>query len=137
MSAEKSCPTANGAAQELTNATTVSLKPDQSNPAKPVTLIGASVENRLAVELARLQSDEINLDDLTGALQGFVLHGHRLALASLLPEYTRLETALAQANADAGRYYSALFNPRQPIKIGPSRADLEITRAEIYSGGAR
>ena len=137
MSAEKSRPTVNGAAQELTNATTTSLKPDQSNPAKPTTLIGATVETRLAVELARLQSDEISLDDLTSALQGFVLHGHRLALASLLPEYTRLETALAQANADASRYYTALFNPRQPIKIGPSRVELETIRAEIYSGGVK
>ncbi|TFC20190.1 hypothetical protein [Cryobacterium sp. MDB2-10] len=136
MSAEKSRPEAIEAARHL-NATKPSVTADRTEPAEPAALIGATVETRLAVALARLQSDEISLDDLTPALQGYVLHGHRLALASLLPEYTRLETALVQATGDADRYYSALFNPRQTIKLGPSYAELEITRAEIYSGGAR
>ena len=116
---------------------TPSVPPTAATTAESAPLIGATVETRLAAALVRLVADEIKLDDLTPALQNYVLHGHRLALASLLPEYTRLEAALARANADAGRFYSALFNPREPIKIGPSYAELEITRHEIYSGGAK
>ena len=104
-----------------------------TTPVPVVALIGATVETRLAAELARLVADEITLADLTPALQGYVLHGNRLALAALLPEYTRLEAALAQAEADSTRYYSALFNPREPIKMGTSRAELEKRRHE-YAG---
>lgn len=129
-------PTVNGTDEVLAGSSvTPSVPPADAEPSKPVALIGSTVESRLAVELERLIADELSLDDFTPALQGYVLHGHRLALASLLPEYTRLETALAQANADAGRYYSALFNPREAIKVGPSRAELEKIRHATYYGG--
>ena len=131
------CPTTNGTDADLANSTNSSVPPADATTSKPVSLIGATVETRLALELERLRSDEIRLDDLTPALQGYVLHGHRLALASLLPEYTRLEVALTQANADASRFYSALFNPREPIRIGPSYSDIEETRRAIYSGGTK
>ena len=104
-----------------------------TTPVPVVALIGATVETRLAAELARLVADEITLDDLTPALQGFLLHGHRLALASLLPEFTKLELAASQAEADSARLYSALFNPREPIKVGTSRVELEKRRHE-YAG---
>ncbi|TFC71406.1 hypothetical protein E3O45_15140 [Cryobacterium sp. TMS1-20-1] len=100
-------------------------------------LIGATIETRLAVVLEQLQTDTIALDDLTPALQGFVLHGHGLALASTLPEMTRAEIDRDQARADADRYYQLLFNPRKPLKIGPSYVDIQKTRHELYSGGAR
>ena len=128
-------PTTNGTDTDLANSTNSSVQPADATTSKPVALIGATVETRLALELERLRSDEIRLDDLTPALQGYVLHGHRLALASLLPEYTRLEVALTQANADAGRFYAALFNPRVPIKHGPSFAEVQAVRKEIYTGG--
>ena len=136
--AEQNRPLATGPAKILARGSNTStVPPTEPTSAESAPLIGATVETRLAVELVRLVADEIKLDDLTPALQGYVLHGHRLALASLLPEYTRLEAALDQATADRDRYYAAAFNPRSPIKIGPSYAALEITRAEIYSGGAK
>ena len=94
----------NEAAQELASQPTTASSTDASaTTAEPVHLIGATVETRLAAELARLVADEITLDAFTPALQNYVLHGHRLAMASLLPEYTRLEVALAQAQAAAGQ----------------------------------
>ncbi|MEB0265899.1 hypothetical protein [Cryobacterium sp. 10I5] len=130
MSAEKSRPTANGAAQELTNATTASLKPEHSNPAKPAALIGATVEKALDATLWRLKSGELRLEQLTPALAAFYTIGHSDGMAQMLYR-------LQQVEADRDRYYRAAFNPRTPITIAPSYAEREIIRAEIYSGGAR
>ena len=105
--------------------------------ARLVPLIGHTVEKALDAALSRLQSDEISLDDLTPALVKWYLTGHGAGLASTLPELTRVELERDQAVADRDRYYAAAFNPRAPIKIGPSYAELEITRHEIYSGGAK
>ena len=137
VSAEKSRPDlVTGTAEILAcGSNDFSVTTEHGNPSKPVALIGATVETRLALELERLRKDEIRLDDLTPALQGFLLHGHRLALASVLPEMTRLEVALAQASADAERFYSALFNPRAPIQHGPSFAAVQAIRKEMYSRG--
>jgi hypothetical protein len=79
--------------------------------------------------LWRLISGEIGLRDLTPALAGFYTLGFDAGRASLTTE-------LDQACSDRDRYYNAAFNPRQPIKIGPSFAELERRRAENY-GGAR
>ncbi|TFD25870.1 hypothetical protein [Cryobacterium lyxosi] len=136
--AERNRPLAMGPAQILAGSSNAfSVQPTAPTTAEPAALIGATVETRLAAELARLVADEITLDAFTPALQGYVLHGHRLALASLLPELTRAEQERDQANSSADRYYVAAFNPRKPIHIGPSYRELEKTRHEIYSGGAK
>ncbi|TFC26996.1 hypothetical protein E3O55_13025 [Cryobacterium sp. MDB1-18-2] len=123
--------TVNVAAQDLTlTATTTSLKPGQSNPAKPATLIGATVEKALDATLWRLKSGELGLEDLTPALAAFYTIGHADGMAQMVYR-------LQQVEADRDRYYQAVFNPRLPIKIGPSYAEREIIRAEIYAGGTR
>ena len=131
---EKNRPSAKGTAPKLIE--------NSIAPSIPVTtdarpLIGHSVEKSLSAALSRLLRDEISLDELTPALTDFFLAGHRAALASVLPDLTRVEIERDQAQADATRYYNAAFNPRAPIKIGPSYAELEVTRHEIYSGGAK
>jgi hypothetical protein len=96
--------------------------------------IGATVEKALDATLWRFRSGEITLDDLTPALQAFFLDGHAAALASVLPELTRAEQTAERANADADRLYRLAYTPAPPIKVGPSYASVENTRAEIYGG---
>lgn len=105
-----------------------------SAPIPETAKIGATVEPQLRSALARFLADEIALDQLTPALQSFYLAGHAAALASVLPELTRAEQNAERANAAADTYYRAAFDPRQPIKVGPSYAAIERTRAEIYGG---
>lgn len=129
-------PTANGTDQGIAGSSTSSIIPALgATTSKPIALIGSTVETRLALELDRLRSDETCLDDFSPSLQGFVLHGHRLALASLLPEMTRLEVALEQACSDRDRYYRAAFAPAATYKSGPSYAEIQATRHAIYNGG--
>jgi hypothetical protein len=98
--------------------------------------IGASVEKPLDAALWKFRLDEIGLDDLTPALAAWYLEGHAAALASVLPELTRAEQTAERANADADRLYRLAYTPAPPIKLGPSYAEVEKIRAEIY-GGAR
>lgn len=138
MSAEReSRLTENETAQELAaKPTTTSVKPIQATTAKPTAKHGASVEKSLAALLARLMADEIGLDDLTASLAGFYLAGHAAALASSLPELTRVERERDEAVSSRDTYYRAAFDPRTPITIGPSHASLQQIRAQMYSGGA-
>ncbi|WP_104132655.1 hypothetical protein [Cryobacterium sp. M91] len=133
---EKNRPAGTGPAQKLIDKATTASIPETPD-ARLVPLIGHTVEKSLSAALSRLLRDEISLDELTPALADFFLAGHRAALASVLPDLTRVEIERDQAQADATRYYNAAFNPRAPIRIGPSYAELEITRHEIYSGGAK
>jgi hypothetical protein len=96
--------------------------------------IGATVETQLDAALVRLVANDIALDDLTPALQGFYLAGHAAALAAVLPELTRAEQTAEHANADADRLYGLAFFPREPIKVGPSYKERESIRGEIYGG---
>ncbi|TFB92774.1 hypothetical protein [Cryobacterium sp. HLT2-28] len=122
--------TVNEAAREPTrNATTSSLKPNSSNPTEPAGKIGARVETHLDATLWKLKAGEIGLHDLTPALMGFYSIGHSDGIASVAPQ-------LEQALADRDRYYRAAFDPRSPIKIGPSHAELQATRRATYERGA-
>ena len=119
-----------GPAQILAGSSNTSSVPATPD-ALPAPLIGHTVEKSLDAALSRLQSDEISLDDLTPALVKWYLTGHGAGLASTLPELTRVELERDQAVADRDRYYAAAFNPRAPIKIGPSYAELEKRRHEF------
>lgn len=129
-------PTDNGTDQVLAgSSTTPSVNPAAPNPSEPVALIGSTVEAPLQAALERLRTDAISLDDLSPGLAGFYLAGHAAALASVLPELTRVELERNNAAADADRYYRAAFAPVAPIKIGPSYAELEKIRHATYYGG--
>jgi hypothetical protein len=129
-------PTVNGTDEVLAGSSTApSVPATNTEPSKPVVLIGATVEKSLDATLWRLRTDEIGLDDLTPALAGFYLAGHAAALASVLPELTRVEQERDQAASDRDRYYRAAFAPVAPIKVGPSYAELEATRHDTYYGG--
>jgi hypothetical protein len=113
---------------------TPSLPPTAVKPSRPA-LIGATIEARLAAELERLIADQVSLDDFTPALQGYVLHGHRLALASVIPALTAAEQERDQERAAADRLHGFLYNPREPIRVGPSYQSIEQTRRQTYYGG--
>jgi hypothetical protein len=130
-------PTVNGTDLSLAGGSFApSVTPTDAKPSEPVALIGSTVEAPLQAALERLRTDAINLDDLSPGLAGFYLAGHAAALASVLPELTRVETERDNAAADADRFYRAAFAPVKPIKIGPSYAELEAIRHATYYGGA-
>lgn len=107
--------------------TVFSLAPDPADSPKPA-LIGASMEKPLDATMWRLVLGEIGLHELTPGLAAFYTLGHAAGVDSIAPQ-------LAQAIADRDRYYMAAFNTgKPPIKIGPSYADLEKIRSEIYGG---
>lgn len=123
-------PTANGTDQVLAGGSNTSIVTAQTrNTSEPASLVGSTVEKALDATLWRLKSGDIRLEELTPALMGFYTLGHADGIALMARE-------LQQCAADRDRYYSAAFNPREPITIGKSYADLERVRAEIYSGGA-
>ena len=131
-------PSAKGTDQVLDSGSTPPIiSAPARTTAEPALLIGHTVEKALDAALWRLRKDEISLDDLTPALAGFYLAGHAAALASVLPELTRTEIERDQAVSDRDRYYRAAFSPRDSIRVGPSYAELEKTRHEMYSGGAK
>ncbi|MDJ0325115.1 hypothetical protein QMG61_15220 [Cryobacterium sp. PH31-AA6] len=112
----------------------ISILADDSAPIPETPKIGATVEGPLSAALVRLLADEITLDDCTPALAAWFLEGHRAALASVLPELTRAEQSAEHANADADRLYGLAFTPREPLKVGPSYAEIQKIRAETYRG---
>lgn len=127
-------PTVNGTDQGLAGGSpAASVTPADAIPSEPGALIGHTIEKRLANELERLISDELTLDDFTPALQGYVLHGHRLALASVIPALTAAEQERDQERAAADRLHGFLYNPREPIRVGPSYEELE-RRRHNYTG---
>ncbi|MEA9997839.1 hypothetical protein QN367_01875 [Cryobacterium sp. RTS3] len=122
MSAEKSRPTANGAAQELTNATTASLKPEHSNPAKPAALIGATVEKPLDAILWKIILGHAELHQLTPALFAWWTLAHDTGRASRQAEIDRL------SDENDRLYLRANNDPKQVAAITQRRLDGHFER---------
>ncbi|POH67630.1 hypothetical protein C3B61_06975 [Cryobacterium zongtaii] len=102
---------------------------------RPVSKIGATVEKALNASLWRLRLGEIGLQDLTPALMGFCTLSYDDGYeAGFTAGVASGEIELAQIVADRDRYYRAAFNPHPPVKIGPSYADRQASRAAFYRG---
>ena len=93
-------------------------------------LIGATVETRLDRILWQVILGDVELYQLTPALAAWWTLAHETGRVSRQAEIDRL-------NSENDRLYRAAYNSRTPILIGPTFAELEITRAEIYAGGAK
>lgn len=110
--------------------TTPTVTPIRANSAEPAPLIGATVEKPLDRILWQVLSGDVELYQLTPALVAWWTLAHNTGRVSRQAEIDRL-------NSENDRLYQRAWNPLAPIKIGPSYAELEKTRHEIYSGGAK
>ncbi|KGJ71901.1 hypothetical protein GY21_18960 [Cryobacterium roopkundense] len=137
MSAEKNRPAGTGPAEILaggSNTSIVSAEP--AIPVEPTGLIGCTVEKPLDAALWRLRSGEIGLEDLTPGLAGFCTLSHADGYAAgFTAGVASVAVELRQAISDRDRYYRAAFAPMQPIKPGPSYAELE-KRRHTFAGVA-
>ena len=97
-------------------------------------LIGHTVEKPLDATLWRLRTGTVGLEALTPALRGFCTLSHDDGYAAgFIAGVESTSAELRQAIADRDRYYGAAFNPRPPIKVGPSFAEIE-KRRNTYAG---
>lgn len=72
----------------------------------------------------------VELPALPASIFQIYVFAHSAGCASRQPEIDR-------ANADADRLYRLAFDPRPPIKVGKSYAEIQRTRAAIYGKDAR